>query len=104
MNNAKEENAAHTDADSTQPTDLADSEPQELPKHASRKDDAMDSEYADHLLSNKTQRRNVSKPMVLKVSATSPPESATNSFSSIHHHLSRLCLNPPKYIILSFNI
>jgi len=71
MNNAKVETADHTDADSTRPTDLADSDLQELPLLVSRKDDAMDSEFADQLSSNKTQRRNAEPPLVLKDSATS---------------------------------
>jgi len=54
MNNAKEENAAHTDADSSRPTDLADSDQQDQPQLVSRKDDATDLEFADHLSSNKT--------------------------------------------------
>jgi len=54
MNNAKVETAAHTDADFTRPTELADSDLQELPQLVSRKDDAMASEFADQLSSNKT--------------------------------------------------
>jgi len=54
VNNAKVEIAAHIDANSTRPVDLADSDLQDHPQHASRKDDAMDSEFADQLSSNKT--------------------------------------------------
>jgi hypothetical protein len=80
MNNVKEDFAALTDADSTRPTDLADSDQQELPKLVSRKDDAMDSEFADQLSSNKTPRRNVSKPMEPRDYATSPLETAFKFF------------------------
>jgi len=92
LNNAKEDFAAHTDADSTRPTDLADSDLQELPKLVSRKEDAMDSEFADQLSSNKTPRRNVSKPMEQRENATSPLEIASKFFLSFHR--SRFRLDP----------
>jgi len=101
-NNAKEDFAALTDADSTRPTDLADSDQQELLKLVSRKDDAMDSELADQLSSNKTPRRNVSKLMVPMESATSPLEIAFKLFFfSLIPDVFRLEF---KYINLSLNI
>jgi len=84
MNNVKVEIVAHIDANSTRPTDLVDSDLQELLLLVPRNDDAMDSEFADQPSSNKTQRRNVSKPMVPKVFATSPLESAINFFFCYH--------------------
>jgi len=84
MNNAKEENAALTDADSTRPADLADSDLQELPLLVSRKDDATDLEFADQLSSNKTPLRSASEPMVLKDSAISQLVSAFNFIFLIH--------------------
>jgi len=80
MNNAKEENAAHTDADSTRPTDHVVSDLQEFHLHVLRNDDAMDSVFADQLSSNKTPRRSASPLLEFKVFATSPPESANKSF------------------------
>jgi hypothetical protein len=77
MNNAKVEHVVHTDADFTRPTDLVDSDPLDLPQLASRKDDAMDLEFADQLSSNKTPRRDAPKPMVLEDSAASLLESVS---------------------------
>jgi len=78
--NAKEVNVAHTDADSTRPTDHAVSDLQEPQKLASRKDDATDWEFADLPLSNKTQPRNASKMIVLKESVTFSLEFASKLF------------------------
>jgi len=77
MNNAKVALAVHTDADSTRPTDLVDSDPLDLPQLASRKDDATDLVFADQLSSNKTPRRDAPKPMVLEDSAASLLESVS---------------------------
>jgi len=82
MRNAKEENAAHTDADTTRPTDHVASDPLEPPRLASRRDDATVWESADPPSSNKTQRRNASKKMVLEDSVTSPLELAHKLFFS----------------------
>jgi len=58
MKNAKVVLAAHTDADTTRPTDHVASDLQELLILASRKDDATVWESADQPSSNKTQPRN----------------------------------------------
>jgi len=52
--NAKVENAASTDADTTRPTELVDSDLQDHPLLVSRRDDATVSEFADQPSSNKT--------------------------------------------------
>jgi len=77
-NNAKEENAARTDADSTRPTDLAASDQQDHHLLVSRRDDATDSEFADQPSSNKTPRRSAPHPLAFEDSATSSLESANN--------------------------
>jgi len=61
-NNAKEEHAVLTDADFTRPIDHVDSDQQEQLKPVSERDDAMASEFADLLSSNKTPRRNARRP------------------------------------------
>jgi len=59
MKNAKEVLAAHTDANTTEPTDLVASDLQEHLILALRRDDATDWEFADQPLSNKPPPRNV---------------------------------------------
>jgi len=102
--NAKEVNVAHTDANSTEPTDHAVSDLQEPPKLASRKDDATDWESADQLLSNKTQPRNASNLMEPRDSVTSSLEFAHKLFLlSFSTQFSPLSL-PPSFFFLSCRV
>jgi len=75
-NNAKEELAVLTDADFIRLTDHVDSDQLEPPKPVSEKDDAMASEFADLLSSNKTPRENARRPMEARDCVTSPLVSA----------------------------
>jgi hypothetical protein len=82
MKNVKEENVAHTDADSSLPTRLAASDLQEPQSLASRKDDATDWVFADLPLSNKTPPRDASNLMELEDYVTFSLELAHNLFHS----------------------
>jgi hypothetical protein len=71
-NNAKEDFAVLTNADSFAEEEFAEEDLQELPRLASPNNDAMPSVFALPLRSSKTPRENARKPTELEVSATSP--------------------------------
>jgi len=72
QNNVKEELVVLTDVDFTKPIDHVDSDQQEPPGSASKRDDAMVWEFADQLSSNKMPRENARRQMEPRDCVTSP--------------------------------